>query len=219
MSASFVGKPLPYDVLCSKNKTDANHPGNAEYKRLIKENALAYASAESKQEKTRMTTDIARELMETYNSRFLKYDSLSGEWEVLTVAMARDKISHALRTRAQFESGFKRQRSSSPSSVSSDACPYTDETNQGRKKRQRAVSIEDYVSPPTPSVDVLVDSLMPERNNEDYGNLKVVSFDFSLENLAALDFDLPHPSGVTSDPSETDVLELNAEELQDLLNL
>jgi hypothetical protein len=218
MSASFVGDPLPYDVLCSKNKTDANHPGNAVYKRLIKENALAYTRAESKQEKTRMTSDIARELMETYNSRFLKYDPRMGEWEVLTVAMARDKISHALRTRAQLESGSKRHRSSSPSSVSSDACPYTDEANQGRGKRQRAVSFEDDVPPLPPSVDVLVDSYVPERNNDDMC-CQVVSFDFSVEDLAALDFDLPLPSDVTSDPSEADLLELNADELQDLLNL
>jgi hypothetical protein len=94
----FIETPSTSDVLCGKDKTYENHPGNQLYRDLIVATALEYSVATSKQHKMKMTAKIVDELISGYGSRFLKRSSVDdGEWVELTMSAARDKTSHALR--------------------------------------------------------------------------------------------------------------------------
>jgi hypothetical protein len=94
----FIETPSTNDVLCGKDKTYENHPGNQLYRDLIVATALEYSVATSKQHKMKMTGRIVDDLISGYGSRFLKRSSVDdGAWVELTMSAARDKTSHALR--------------------------------------------------------------------------------------------------------------------------
>lgn len=190
--ALMVTFPLPFDVLCSKNKTTAQHPGNIEYRRLIEEYAFSYATESSKTTKERMTTHIATTLIQR-NGRFLKQvskasSSIAATWQALSVTEARDKISHALRNCAQQHAGVMRIRvttksstppfrSPSPTFSSMARNPPRDDDSQDivPRKRQRTVSIEDY-TPPIPTCFVLNDAMKTDTDDNNDEESSVFHF-------------------------------------------
>jgi hypothetical protein len=88
--------PNPYDVLCGKDKTYQQHPGNQIFRNYIREYGMKYKEAkQNKNEKMKITKEIVGHLKTVYNSRFLKrIDSSYVEaWEEISENDARDKIS------------------------------------------------------------------------------------------------------------------------------
>lgn len=91
-----IEKPGDGDILCGKDKTFNLHPGNLRFRQLIEAHAPAYARADSKQNKMKITKSIV-DTIQIHGSRFLEKVDGSLYWSELANAKARDKTSHALR--------------------------------------------------------------------------------------------------------------------------
>lgn len=94
-----VMEPTEMDVLCSKDKSVAKHPGNVIFRERIEKGTAQYSVATSKQEKMKITRDIVTVMQVKYGARFLKQKG-SG-WVEINNQTARDKVSHALRFAAK----------------------------------------------------------------------------------------------------------------------
>ncbi|CAJ1922545.1 unnamed protein product [Cylindrotheca closterium] len=102
-------KPTPFDVLCGQSRTCANHSGNKRFQATLDMYASKYDAAKSKQEKMTLTKEIVGRIADN-GGRFLKFKS--NNWVEIANVTARDKVSHALRTKVQ---SWKRQQASSSS--------------------------------------------------------------------------------------------------------
>ena len=102
-SSSRLDLPTQVDILCGQSRTCADHTGNKRFQVVLDSYARRYHAATTKQEKMVMTKEIVACIKET-GSRFLKYSQ--GTWIEITDVAARDKVSHALRTKA---ASWKRQ--------------------------------------------------------------------------------------------------------------
>lgn len=85
------------DVLCGRGGETNHHPGNVQYRRLVKVHQRAYLHA-----KRRDKPRIARIIVDTIrrqnpSGRFLKKDAISGAWKDVGNVKAREKTSQALR--------------------------------------------------------------------------------------------------------------------------
>lgn len=98
-----VEEPKSVDVLCGQSRVCASHPGNQTFQKVLGDFAHKYDIATSKQEKMHMTKAIVSTIHDT-GGRFLKYKD--GMWEEISTVAARDKVSHALRTKV---ASWKRQ--------------------------------------------------------------------------------------------------------------
>jgi len=109
-----VGLPSKFDVLCGQSRICANHTGNRRFKIILDLYASKYQAAnqavKSKQEKMMLTKEIVR-CIASSGGRFLKYKD--GMWTEISDETARDKVSHALRTKLQ---SWKRQQAEKESS-------------------------------------------------------------------------------------------------------
>merc|ERR1711935_619527 len=92
-----VKKPTDADILCGQSRICANHTGNRYFQSVLDEFACRYESATSKQEKMCMTKQIVSRIHNN-RGRFLKQKK-DGMWEEISTVAARDKVSHALRTK------------------------------------------------------------------------------------------------------------------------
>lgn len=99
-----VGLPSKFDVLCGQSRICANHTGNRRFQVVLDIYAPRYNAATSKQEKMTLTKEIVG-CIAAANGRFLKYKD--GLWVEISNVTARDKVSHALRTKVQ---SWKRQQ-------------------------------------------------------------------------------------------------------------
>merc|ERR1712157_522566 len=97
-------QPAENDILCGQSRVCASHGGNKRFSAVLDQFADRYDAATSKQEKMTMTKEIVATL--NARGRFLKRKSSSGMWEEISTVAARDKVSHALRTRV---ASWKRQ--------------------------------------------------------------------------------------------------------------
>ena len=95
---SDVEVPTKFDVLCGQSRICANHTGNRRFQVVLDIYATRYDAARSKQEKMTLTKEIVG-CIGTSGGRFLKYKD--GVWTEISSVMARDKVSHALRTKVQ----------------------------------------------------------------------------------------------------------------------
>jgi len=108
---SLVGNRQPYvpgpnevitnvnenDVLCGRGGETNHHPGNVQYRNLVKKHQIEYLAA-----KRRDKPLIARLIVDTVRSRtppgrFLKKDNATGTWRDVGSNKAREKTSQALR--------------------------------------------------------------------------------------------------------------------------
>lgn len=98
-----VEKPTKEDILCGQSRVCASHPGNRHFQQVLADFAHRYDIATSKQEKMQMTKAIVS-IIHDSGGRFLKFKD--GMWQEISTVAARDKVSHALRTKV---SSWKRQ--------------------------------------------------------------------------------------------------------------
>jgi hypothetical protein len=104
--------PTELDILCGQSRICASHTGNKRFQTVLDTYATRYDNATSKQEKMIMTKEVVA-CIHNSNGRFLKYKNNSnnedgdGIWEEISNVAARDKVSHALRTKV---SSWKRQQ-------------------------------------------------------------------------------------------------------------
>eukprot|EP00538_Stauroneis_constricta_P004651 CAMPEP_0119572270 /NCGR_PEP_ID=MMETSP1352-20130426/44536_1 /TAXON_ID=265584 /ORGANISM="Stauroneis constricta, Strain CCMP1120" /LENGTH=454 /DNA_ID=CAMNT_0007621955 /DNA_START=62 /DNA_END=1426 /DNA_ORIENTATION=+ len=110
-----VAIPSKFDVLCGQSRICANHTGNRRFQVVLDIYASTYQKANTKQEKMSLTKEIVG-CIASSGGRFLKYKD--GVWAEIPTVTARDKVSHALRTKV---ASWKRQQQASPSPASSPA--------------------------------------------------------------------------------------------------
>jgi hypothetical protein len=99
-----VAIPGKFDVLCGQSRICASHTGNRRFQIVLDIFAPRYDAATSKQDKMTMTKEIVTSIQHA-GGRFLKYRD--GQWEEISDVTARDKASHALRTKV---ASWKRQQ-------------------------------------------------------------------------------------------------------------
>jgi hypothetical protein len=98
-----VGVPAKFDILCGQSRICAGHTGNRRFQVVLDIYAPRYDASSSKQEKMTLTKEIVG-CIHAAGGRFLKYRE--GQWEEISNVTARDKVSHALRTKV---TSWKRQ--------------------------------------------------------------------------------------------------------------
>jgi len=98
-----VETPSSVDILCGQSRVCASHPGNRRFQTVLESFASEYDLATSKQEKMTMTKAVVS-IIHDSGGRFLKFKD--GMWEEISTVAARDKVSHALRTKV---ASWKRQ--------------------------------------------------------------------------------------------------------------
>jgi hypothetical protein len=106
------GLPTNFDVLCGQSRICANHTGNRRFQIVLDMYAPRYQVASTKNEKMSLTKEIVG-VIASSGGRFLKYKD--GAWIEITDVTARDKVSHALRTKVKSWQRQKEEKSSSPS--------------------------------------------------------------------------------------------------------
>lgn len=99
-----VEMPTKHDILCGQSRVCASHAGNRYFQDVLDDFAPRYHVATSKQEKMVMTKDVVATIHSS-GGRFLKFKD--GAWEEISTIAARDKVSHALRTKV---ASWKRQQ-------------------------------------------------------------------------------------------------------------
>jgi hypothetical protein len=92
------GLPSKFDVLCGQSRICANHTGNRRFQVVLDIYAPKYEDAKSKQDKMMLTKEIVS-CIATSSGRFLKFND--GMWVEISDVTARDKVSHALRTKVR----------------------------------------------------------------------------------------------------------------------
>jgi hypothetical protein len=96
--SAIVTEARDNDVLCGKDKTYLQHPGNKQYRQIILQHATEYEKCKNKRRsKMTMTTKIHGIMTTIHKCRFLRRSNCGHSWDQLTASEARDKISHALR--------------------------------------------------------------------------------------------------------------------------
>jgi len=98
-----VKHPTMNDILCGQSRVCASHEGNRHFQAVLDRFARKYEKATSKQEKMTMTKEIVA-IIHNQGGKFLK--NKDGMWEEISTVAARDKVSHALRTKV---ASWKRQ--------------------------------------------------------------------------------------------------------------
>lgn len=107
-STRRVDAPTENDILCGQSRICASHRGNCRFQEILDNYADVYDAANTKQEKMTMTKKIVSTIRES-GGRFLK--KMDGYYEEITTVAARDKVSHALRTKVQARKKKQQQKS------------------------------------------------------------------------------------------------------------
>lgn len=120
--------PAVNDVLCGKDKTYGSHPGNQRFREMIESFAEVYKGNHSKQDKMKITRTIVAAMKQRYNTRFIKRVKSNGTdmWEPISDAIARDKVSHALRFAANITNNRKAICKNKKKSLNGDYCENDD---------------------------------------------------------------------------------------------
>jgi hypothetical protein len=106
------GLPGKFDVLCGQSRVCANHMGNRRFQVVLDQYAPRYDATTSKQEKMALTKEIVATIFAS-GGRFLKYKE--GLCQEIPSVTARDKVSHALRTKvASWKKHQQQQDTPSP---------------------------------------------------------------------------------------------------------
>jgi hypothetical protein len=92
----FVQEVRENDILCGRGGKSNHHPGNKKYRLVVSKMKMNYRKMGSKM----LKTDLSRAIVEHvygYGGRFLKYDTASSQYVVLSPTDSRKKTSQALR--------------------------------------------------------------------------------------------------------------------------
>ena len=105
-------EPTDYDVICGQSRRCAYHTGNKRFQAIIEKYAGRYKTSSklTKNEKMTVTKNVVACIHDTNESsngnnnnclrgRFLRYNRNTKLWEEINDLAARDKVSHALRTK------------------------------------------------------------------------------------------------------------------------
>jgi hypothetical protein len=137
-----VDIPSKFDILCGQSRICSSHAGNRRFQIVLDLYAEKYDSVTSKQEKMNLTKEIVA-CIRNSGGRFLKYKN--GSWTEITDVLARDKVSHALRTKVASWKRQKEEASSAPqtSSTAQAAIKKTHrrKNSSGSKRRGSSTSI------------------------------------------------------------------------------
>lgn len=96
MTKDEIIDPSDDDILCGKSKSCVNHVGSRRYREFVDTFTKRYLQATTKQQKMIITREIY-DTLKSRNCRFLRFNKSRTTWEEIGPAVARDKISHALR--------------------------------------------------------------------------------------------------------------------------
>jgi hypothetical protein len=132
-----VGIPNKFDILCGQSRICANHPGNRRFQVVLDLFAPKYDASSSKQEKMALTKEIVAVIANS-GGRFLKYQD--GLWTEISTVTARDKVSHALRTKV---ASWRRQQEqqAKPECYSSSAKARPTHRRRDSRRRRSSTSI------------------------------------------------------------------------------
>lgn len=108
--------PTKLDILCGQSRSCAAHSGNKRFQDVLDSYASKYNAVDSKQEKMTLTKEIVASITSS-GGRFLKFKD--GQWQEISTVAARDKVSHALRTKVA--SWTKQQQEKAESSLVASA--------------------------------------------------------------------------------------------------
>ncbi|CAB9512423.1 expressed unknown protein [Seminavis robusta] len=100
LAGKGILQPEPDDIICGRGKSIA-HKGNAKFRELINAKKDEYQAARRREDKTRLTMEIVRELRQS--SRFLLKDPKLQLWFEVGEEYMKEKVSHALRSRPSEE--------------------------------------------------------------------------------------------------------------------
>jgi len=103
-----VETPTDNDILCGQSRVCAIHPGNQFFQRVLDDYTYSYNMATTKQEKMQITKAIVASIHER-GGRFLKQRK-DGVFEEISTVAARDKVSHALRTKVASQKRTRQQQ-------------------------------------------------------------------------------------------------------------
>jgi hypothetical protein len=92
----IVENPQEFDILLGRGKISFNHVGNRRFRVFVGMHLKRYMDANNRMEKTIVVNSVVKAIHEA-GGRFLKEDSKSEKWVVVTPKMAREKVGHALR--------------------------------------------------------------------------------------------------------------------------
>lgn len=157
------GSPTKLDVLCGQSRSCAAHDGNKRFQAVLDMYAPKYSSVHSKQEKMNLTKEIVA-CITTSGGRFLKLKG--GEWQEISTVAARDKVSHALRTKvASWKKQEQEKAESSPVATSKGRRPgHRRRTSAGSRKPRRNSSQSSIHSTSSEIATVSFDGSDPSSN-------------------------------------------------------
>merc|ERR1712194_408118 len=113
--------PTECDILCGQSRICASHVGNTRFQAVLDTYTTRYDNATSKQEKMMITKEIVA-CIHNSGGRFLKFKNYDGMWEEITNVAARDKVSHALRTKAASWKRHQHQQRLQEEDGNNDSC-------------------------------------------------------------------------------------------------
>ena len=85
------------DILCTKDKSMRNHPGNCFFHAHIDKLWPTYKQNKSKLERMKFTKMIVDNLKLTHKVRFVKFDEETASWIEVDSMVAREKVGQAIR--------------------------------------------------------------------------------------------------------------------------
>ena len=85
------------DILCTKDKSLRNHPGNCLFRAHIDKILPTYKLTKSKLEKMNITKRVVHDLKMNHKVRFVKFDEETASWIEVDSNIAREKVGHAIR--------------------------------------------------------------------------------------------------------------------------
>jgi hypothetical protein len=133
----YVCSPDPMDVICGRGKSGP-HPGNQRFRKFVSDKKAAYQAAKRREDKTRITLLIVEELRRGLPpSRFLLKDPKTQMWYDAGVEYAREKVSHALRSRPSDDSKKRANKPKKKGTRKSQHAPELDETVERLIKEQQ----------------------------------------------------------------------------------
>jgi len=100
--------PGEFDILCGRDKRAFNHIGNKRFRVIITTHCKQYQETASRNEKTRITTQIINNLRQV-GCRFLRKNEVTNMYEDMDDEYAHEKVSHALRSAKTAEKRSKRK--------------------------------------------------------------------------------------------------------------